>query len=209
MLLFMEFFGLVAFVGLMLLLAAIPSGSVGFVVVSSVSRGLPCGVAAALGIVAGDLIFVGLALLGMTALAESMGALFAVLRYAGGAYLIWMGIGLVRSAWRPVAPVRSGSRLRVLGAFHAGLLLTLGDLKAIFFYASLFPVFIDLATIKAGDMIAILILTAVSVGAVKIAYAVGANRIAAYFTQSRLHKGSRLLAGGAMIGAGGILFSKS
>lgn len=57
----------------MLLLAAIPSGSVGFVVISSASRGFSSGVAASLGIVAGDLIFVTLALLGMTALAEAMG----------------------------------------------------------------------------------------------------------------------------------------
>ena len=76
-------YGLIAFFGIMLLLAATPSGSVGFVVVSSATRGLSCGVAASLGIVAGDLIFVTLALLGLTALAEAMGALFAVLRYLG------------------------------------------------------------------------------------------------------------------------------
>ena len=97
----MEFYGLIAFFGIMLLLAAIPSASVGFVVVSSASRGLPCGLAASLGIVAGDLIFVTLALLGVTALAETMGALFAVLRYLGGAYLIRVGhIVYIRSTMR-------------------------------------------------------------------------------------------------------------
>lgn len=126
----METFGLIAFFGMMLLLAAIPSGSVGFVVVSSATRGLPCGIAAALGIVGGDLIFVTLALLGMTALAESMGALFAILRYIGGGYLIWLGIGLLRSAKNSQPPVATHAGFRNFGTFNVALLLTLGDIKA-------------------------------------------------------------------------------
>lgn len=205
----MEPYGLISFFAIMLLLAAMPSGSVAFVVVSSATRGLPCGLAASLGIVAGDLIFVTFALLGMTALAETMGALFAVFRYLGGAYLIWMGICLIRSTGKPSLDTKQNANLRIVGTFHAALLLTLGDLKAILFYASLFPVFIDVQALTASGVAVIVIITAIAVGSVKVAYAVFAERIASRLNNPRLQKGSRILAGSAMIGAGGVVIAKT
>jgi threonine/homoserine/homoserine lactone efflux protein len=205
----MEVFGLISLFGILLLLAAIPSGSVSFVVVSAATRGLPCGIAASLGIVAGDLIFVTLALLGMVSLAESMGAVFAVLRFLGGGYLIWLGIGLIRSVRNAELLPAPASRLRMLGTFHAALLLTLGDLKAILFYASLFPLCIDLENLTAGGIVLIISLTAISVGSVKIAYAVLANRIVARYARTKLWKGSRIAAGAVMIGAGSLVIAKT
>jgi len=205
----MEIYGLISFLGIMLLLAAIPSGSVGFVVVSSATRGLRFGIAASLGIVAGDLIFVTLALLGMVSLAESMGALFAIFRYLGGAYLIWLGVGIIRSSKNATQKALPNSKIRILGTFNAALLLTLGDIKAILFYASLFPVFIDVADLSFATVIAIVFLTAISVGSVKMIYAVFADRIASRFTHPRLQKGSRIAAGTAMIGAGSIVIAKT
>ncbi len=204
----MEFYGLLTFFGIMLLLAALPSGSVGFVVVSSATRGLPCGVAAGLGIVAGDLIFVSLALLGMTALAETMGSFFVGLRYLGGAYLIWMGIGLLRSAGRARMAAQPVTRGRLIGSFNGGLILTLGDLKAILFYASLFPLCVDLAVLTAWRVALIVVLTVLAVGGVKLGYALAANRIAVHFGSPRLQTRARRLAGGALIGAGGVLWVK-
>ena len=67
------------------------------VVARSSTAGFANGSAVAAGIVVGDLVFVCLAVSGMTALAEVMGSSFLVLRYLAGAYLIWFGIGLMRS----------------------------------------------------------------------------------------------------------------
>lgn len=206
----MDAFGLLYFLALMLLLAAIPSASVGFVVVSSATRGLSSGVAAALGIVAGDLIFVALALLGMTALAEVLGALFAALRYLGGAYLIWLGIGLIRAVARRAAPASAAPPpTRLAGTFAAALLLTLGDLKAIFFYASLFPLFVDLSSLTVMAGLGLLALTALSVGSVKLLYALFANRLAVRFTHPRWQKGTRVAAGSLMVGTGAFIVAKA
>lgn len=193
----------------MLVLAAIPSASVGFVVVSSSTRGLPSGVAAALGIVAGDLVFVAFALLGMTALAEWMGSFFAVLRYLGGAYLIWNGISLIRSVRKSSFVETPVTRVRLMGTFSAAFVLTLGDVKAIVFYASLFPVFIDLQALALSGIVATFGLTALSVGSVKVLYAIFARRIASRFADAKLQKGTRVLAGSALIGAGGLVVTKS
>jgi len=59
-------------------LAAIPSASVALVVVRSATVNVRNGIATAVGVVAGDLIFIAMAMMGLVALSEIMGAFFAM-----------------------------------------------------------------------------------------------------------------------------------
>ena len=93
----MGIFEITALFAVMVPLAAMPSSSVALVVTRSVSSGRISGVFSALGIVAGDLVFVAMALLGMVVLAEQLGAFFVLMKYCGGAYLIYLGVQLMRS----------------------------------------------------------------------------------------------------------------
>lgn len=120
-----------------------------------------------------------------------------------------MGIGLIRSVRASGARPLVGSGPRMLGAFYGGLLLTLGDLKAIFLYASLFPLCIDLTTLTASGVAWVILLTAFSVGSVKVAYALFAHRIVSRFASAKLQKGSRIAAGTVLIGAGGLVIAKT
>ncbi|MCC5839372.1 MAG: LysE family translocator [Opitutales bacterium] len=162
---------------IMVTLAAIPSASVALVVVRSATGGVRSGLAVAAGIVVADLLFVALAITGMSVIAEALGSFFAVLRYAAGVYLIWLGVHLIRS--RRTAPSIPGVALKhsTAGSFLAGFLLTLGDLKAILFYASLFPALLDLTKISLADGLLIVFVTAVTVGGTKAFYAVAARRL--------------------------------
>lgn len=65
-------------------------------------------------------------------------------------------------------------------SFFSGLLLTLGDVKAIILYASLFPVFVNVATITAPDIAIISAATVVEVGGVKLGYAYLAGIVASF-----------------------------
>lgn len=190
-------------------LALVPSTSVALVVARASSAGFSNGCAVAAGIVAGDLILVLLAVLGMTALAEAVGSFFLILRYLAGAYLIWFGISLMRSK-APLQVEHSGRSVSKLSAsFFSGLLLTLGDVKAIFFYASLFPTFVDLATIRTLDIAAIAIITIVAVGGVKLGYAYFAGVVASFGTNHRAERAVKVTAGGLMVGAGSYLIAKA
>ena len=192
----------------MVALAALPSSSVALVVVRSATQGVRHGIAAALGIALGDLIFVALALAGLAAMAEVLGTFFTLLRYAAAAYLVWFGLSLIRSAG--VAPTGAGAgRGGLWISFAAGVGLTLGDVKAILFYAALFPVFVDPLSVSAGDVALIATITVVAVAGVKIAYAVAARRIAAASQGWRYRRAARRTAGGAMILAGGALALKA
>jgi len=193
----------------MLALAAIPSASVALVVTRSATLGFRNGAAVAVGIVIGDLIFVSLAILGMSVIAESMGAFFAIFKYIGGVYLIWLGIGLLRSNRDVVLESEDSRGSTLLTSLLSGLVLTLGDVKAILFYASLFPAFVDMANLTAASITAIVMITIFTVGGVKLTYAFAAHRIISRLQKRQAHKYARRSAGGLMIGAGTYLIVKT
>ncbi|EKF76067.1 threonine efflux protein [Alcanivorax hongdengensis A-11-3] len=190
-------------VGIMLPLAAMPSTSVALVVTRSATAGRRQGVRVTAGIVCADLLFVMLALLGMTMLAGLLGAFFTAVKYLAGAYLIWLGICLLRQSR---ASTSAGQH--PAGDFLAGLLVTLGDIKAIFFYASLLPTLVDLTRLTATDIFIILALTTLTVGGVKLGYVWAASRLHDRLA-ARLTSAPRRLGGGLMIGCGSVLILKA
>lgn len=198
-------------------LAALPSSSVALVVARSAIHDVKNGLAAAAGIVAGDLIFMTMAILSMTALASQMGTFFVVIKYLAAAYLVWFGFGLIRSqigkqpADKPETTTSAkpaSGRGTLAASFGAGLLLTLGDVKAIFFYASLLPTFLDLASLTATDIAIVSAITIVSVGMVKAAYAIAANRVAAASKGFAYEREAKLATGGVLVSIGGFLALK-
>ena len=193
----------------MLPLAAMPSASVALVVARSASAGRRSGAAAALGIVVGDLLFIAMALLGMTLLAGWLGTLFSLLKYAGGAYLIFLGISLLSSKPLLTIPRSAIPSTSLLTDFLAGLALTLGDIKAILFYASLFPILVDMENIGVTDIALITLITAVTVGGVKMVYVVLATHIVDRLRGGLASEVPRKLGGVLLIGCGSALIAKA
>lgn len=195
--------------GIMAALAAMPSSSVALVVTRSATLGVANGVAVAGGIVLGDLVFILLALFGLSVMAETMGSVFMVIKYLGAAYLLWLGVTLITS--KPAADWATGTPPRkhhLAASFFAGFILTLGDIKAIIFYVSLFPAFIDLAALQLADFLTILLIMVLSVGGVKAIYAFSAKRVASLAQKHGLDNAARKTAGGLMVSIGGYLFVK-
>ena len=142
-----------------------------------------------------------------------MGEVFIVIRYLGAAYLWWIGFSLLTSSKdQPIRVKDSKSRTSLVASLLAGFLLTLGDIKAIFFYISLFPAFMDLSALTIADISVIVLITIVAVGGVKIAYAFSANRIVQLSSGSkvglRLDNYAKKAAGSFMLGAGTYLIVK-
>ncbi|SER30348.1 Threonine/homoserine/homoserine lactone efflux protein [Nitrosomonas sp. Nm51] len=189
----MSLFDVSALVIVMITLAAMPSTSVALVVARSATMNLVNGVAVSMGIVLGDLIFVGLALLGLTTLSELMGGFFLAVKVAAGMYLIWFGINLIRSRTKNLTCKYSGTDGGLPASFLAGLFVTLGDVKAIFFYASLFPAIIDISALTLPDIAAILFITAATVGGVKLAYAFAATKVMVMNKELRTTNKTRLV----------------
>jgi len=202
-------------------LAAIPSTSVALVVSRSATLGLENGIAVAAGIVTGDLIFVLLAVLGLSVLAETLDGLFHLIRFLAGVYLIWLGVQLFRSTNRAgiaheqahkeaheQGHGRGHKTRKLLASYLAGLLLTLGDVKAILFYVSLFPAYIDTGQLAPLDIGIIILITLTAVGGVKITWAVAASRLASLPRCLACANVLKKLAASFMIMAGCFLITK-
>ncbi|SFL24623.1 Threonine/homoserine/homoserine lactone efflux protein [Nitrosomonas aestuarii] len=205
----MSFFDISALVIVMITLAAMPSTSVALVVIRSATMNPTNGVAVSMGIVLGDLILVGLAILGLTVLSELIGGFFLAVKIAAGMYLIWFGTNLIRSRTINLTCKYSGTGGGLSASFLAGLFVTLGDVKAIVFYASLFPAFVDISALTLPDIAIILLITVAAVGGVKLVYAFAATKVMAIGREFGVGNKARLASGALMVGAGTYLIARA
>lgn len=206
----MSIIDIITLSGIMIALAALPSASVALVITRSATLGVANGIAVTAGIILGDLVFILLAIYGLTVVAETMGSLFMIVKYLGATYLLWLGYTLINSkSTTTIAVDKIVKKQNLVTSFIAGFILTLGDIKAIIFYASLLPVFVNLSTLQASDVLIILSVMIVSLGSVKILYAFSAVKVVTFAANKKLNNISRKTAGGFMLGAGGYLIVKA
>ena len=103
------------------------------------SGGLAGGLAATLGVIAGDQVLIWLAVAGMAALLSTSPMPFAAVQWLGAAYLAWLGWKMItaKPGDAPVLQIRAGQY------FRQALAITLLNPKAIVFYMAFFPLFVD------------------------------------------------------------------
>lgn len=206
----MSIIEIITLFGIMVALAALPSTSVALVITRSATLGVANGVAVTAGIILGDLAFILLAIFGLSVVAEAMGSLFMIVKCLGATYLLWLGYTLITSKSTTTITVdKTVKKQNLVTSFIAGFILTLGDIKAIIFYASLLPVFVNLSTLQASDVLIIISVMVVSLGSVKILYAFSAAKIVALATDKKLDNIARKTAGGFMLAAGSYLIVKT
>ena len=108
--------------------------------------GIGAGYRGACGIFLGDTVLMILAATGMASLLQTTPAIFMALKYAGAAYLAWLGLGLLRSAWsiwkgtREAAP--DVAPIDPSHPFRRALFISLMNPKAIIFFVSFFIQFV-------------------------------------------------------------------
>ena len=132
---------LLLFAAAALALLIVPGPSVIYIVTRSVSQGRRAGIASTLGIQTGSLVHVVAAAAGASAVLASSATAFSLVKYAGAAYLILLG---VRNLIEPhdlqsTAPSRrSNSRL-----FWQGVVVNVLNPKTAIFFVAFFPQFVD------------------------------------------------------------------
>jgi threonine/homoserine/homoserine lactone efflux protein len=188
----------------MLVVAIIPGPGVFAVVSRSMASGFFHGVVTAMGIVCGDYVFIILSIYGLSTVAQSMGELFIVVRYCGAAYLCWLGITLLRNSTRSIE-VQSIKELSWSSNFFAGFLTTLANPKAILFYASLFPAFVDVTSVTMLDLAIVMFVITIAVLGVMVTYAYLTTRASQLFQSAKANRILNMSAGSVMLGCGLLL----
>jgi threonine/homoserine/homoserine lactone efflux protein len=145
------------FLATAIVLVITPGQDTFFILGRSLAGGRPAGIAAALGITAGSVLHTLAAALGLSALLATSPYAFMAVKFAGAAYLIYMGIQalLSRASGLPAAdaPVSSDGRW---SAFRQGVLTNLLNPKVALFFLALMPQFIETtSTHKVGAFLAL------------------------------------------------------
>ena len=128
-----------AFVAAMIVFLLIP-GPGNLALITSTSKGrIAGGLAATFGVIAGDQVLMWLAVAGVAALLAASPKVFALVQYAGAAYLAYIGVRMLLA--KPgSAPILNIQPRRY---FQQAFFITLLNPKAIVFYMAFFPLFID------------------------------------------------------------------
>jgi threonine/homoserine/homoserine lactone efflux protein len=124
-----------------LALAVVPGPAVLYIVARSIDQGRMAGAVSALGIAVGGLIHATAATIGLSALLASSATAFAIVKYAGAAYLILLGVIRLLSredATVELAPPRPRRRL-----FRDGVVVNVLNPKTALFFLAFLPQFVD------------------------------------------------------------------
>ena len=128
-----------------LLLNVTPGPDTLYIVGRSSAQGWPAGAVAALGIGAGALVHICAAALGLSAILAASAAAFTAVKIVGAAYLVYVGISLIRSKSSTQSPaVASGNRpTSMRGIFFQGFLTNILNPKVALFFLAFLPQFVS------------------------------------------------------------------
>ncbi|MBV9341694.1 MAG: LysE family translocator [Acidobacteria bacterium] len=184
------------------LLAITPGPGIFYVLSRSLAGGRREGYLSAAGTFAGGLVHVLAAGVGISAILVASRTAFEILRYGGAAYLIFLGIGMIRTRDTSVETVRG--RVKGNRVFQQGILTEVLNPKTALFFLSFLPQFVNPKL--PGVTVQFLLLGLVSVTLNTIAdfivVALSVPLGVRLRSNTRLRRNQRTISGAAMIGLG-------
>jgi threonine/homoserine/homoserine lactone efflux protein len=191
------------FVVTCLALLAIPGPAVLYIVSRSIDQGRTAGLLSALGVTTGTLVHIAAAAIGLSSLVLASTVAFGVVRYAGAAYLVFLGVRrLVTRDADTLVEERAPRSLRRL--YTQGVIVNLLNPKTIVFIFAFLPQFVDVDAGHVGVQIVLLGLTLAGLGLMSDSlYAIVAGSIADRLRGSRaVARFERWFGGGILVGLG-------
>jgi threonine/homoserine/homoserine lactone efflux protein len=189
----------IAYIITCFVIALVPGPTVTVIVANSLAHGSRAGLLNVAGTQLGLALMMAILVVGLSSVIAAMGWLFDWLRWAGAAYLVWLGWKLIRA---PEAMVDIQKSSVPKGGFLLqGFLVLMANPKALLWFGAFIPQFID----PTGNYIGQIVLLGVTAMAVALvsdgAYAVVTGRASAMLSRKRVRLVSRL-SGGFLIGGG-------
>ncbi|UUX49163.1 LysE family translocator [Nisaea acidiphila] len=191
-----------AFAAATSVMLAIPGPTVMLVASYAMSRGRESGWLTVPGVALGDLTAMIVSLAGAGAVLAASAELFTILKFAGAAYLVWLGIQLWRSKPELALAPAGGGRRQKTRMFANAYVVTALNPKGIVFFVAFVPQFIDPSRPLFLQFV-ILVTTFVILGAINAAFwAIMAGTMRSRFSSPFALRLVNRLGGSAMIGAG-------
>jgi RhtB (resistance to homoserine/threonine) family protein len=193
---------LLPFLGISVLLIVVPGPDTAVVMKNALLGGRRAGVQAALGVTLGLAVWTLAAAAGLAALLQASEIAFTALKLVGAAYLVWIGVQLLRT--REAAVVGEAAPRRVAGAraLRQGLLTDLGNPKVGVFFTSFLPQFIHGAGAAFPALLALGAIFAGLTLAWLAAYGVAVGHAAAFIRRPRVRRALDRITGAVFVGFG-------
>lgn len=182
------------------LLAILPGPTVTVIIANSLARGTRAGLAIIAGTQIGMVAMVLVVALGLQAVVAFMGFAFDWIKLAGAAYLVWLGIGMLRSKGRlgrAAADTRSLRRLAL-----DGFLVLWSNPKVLIFLGAFLPQFVTETGSTFWQVVLLGVVFAAIAGSTDLVYAFLAGRAGGLLTQGRVRLMNRI--SGLVLIAGGV-----
>jgi threonine/homoserine/homoserine lactone efflux protein len=188
-----------AYIAACFVIAIIPGPTVTVIVANSLAHGTRAGLLNVAGTQLGLGLMMAVLVVGLSSVIAAMGWLFDWLRWAGAAYLIFLGYKLLRA---PDALADAGAAATPRGGFFLqGFLVMMSNPKALLWFGAFIPQFVD----PKGDYVGQTVLLGLTAMAVALlsdgAYAVLTGGAGSLLSRKRVRLVSRL-GGGFLIGGG-------
>src|ERR671938_448930 len=141
------------FISVTSILVFMPGPNTLYIIARSLQQGRRAGIVSSLGVQVGSLVHIAAAALGLSALLLSSALAFSVVKYAGAAYLIYLGVKtlLTKEEAEPTHEVRKATLSRV---FAQGVVVNLLNPKTALFFFAFLPQFIVPARGRVGMQVA-------------------------------------------------------
>ena len=191
------------------ILVVMPGPIVPLVVANSLTHGNRSGLATVAGASVGNAILLGATAVGIVAFFALLSEIFEFVRWAGAAYLIWLGVKAWRAygeeGLRVVAPPERPSR----AVFLQGFLIAITNPKAIVFYIAFLPQFVDPHR-PAGPQLLVMVGTMMILALLSdSAYALLAGRARSWFMAPQRRRLQSRISGTLLIAVGcGLLLAR-
>lgn len=187
-------------------LILLPGPIVTLVIANSIAHGARTGLATVAGASAGNALLVAAGALGLSAFLAVAAHVFEYLRWAGVAYLVWLGASAWRAALRSAAsgdePAAGLAPPRAHGVFAQGAVVAITNPKTIFFYVAFFPQFLDPALPAAPQLMAMSAAMVVIAVVFDSSYALLAGRVRPWLAGARRTRIRHGLTGTLLIATG-------
>lgn len=191
---------LLAYIGLVVAISVAPGPNVLFVMTQSAWRGPRAGMFAAAGIETANSLYVLFSAIGLAGLIAASGAAFEIIKWAGAAYLAWLGFQAIRSSFRVSEAAVLSTGEASAKAYRDGMMVGLGNPKTILFFLALFPQFIDPAkTVWSQSLLLGAIAIAIDF-VVQIAYTLAGGMLSKALSRTAVKRWFERCIGGAFMG---------
>jgi threonine/homoserine/homoserine lactone efflux protein len=191
------------FISVALVLVFMPGPNTLYIIARSIQQGRRAGIVSSLGVQVGTLVHIAAAALGLSALLVSSALAFSVVKYAGAAYLIYLGLKtlLTKEKLEPAQKVRRASLSQV---FYQGVVVNLLNPKTALFFFAFLPQFVDASRGRVAMQVVLLGTTLVILGTLSDSiYALASGTVGNWLRGNmRFLLGQRYFAGSIYIGLG-------